>query len=76
MTNKLFTDEHEKAVISILLKNPGLYYSIPVRAHMMSSMPNQLLFREIELLNERQLVADLNLVFLGCKWLRQQHLVY
>lgn len=62
MTAKLFSDEHEIAVLSILLNNPELYYGTGVRSHMMSSVPNQILYREIELLNEKQLVPDIHMI--------------
>jgi replicative DNA helicase len=62
MENKLFSEEYEKAVLSTLLKNPELYYGTGVRFFMMSSTPHQTIYHEIELLNERQLVPDAQMV--------------
>lgn len=62
MVDKLFSTEHEVAVLSILLKEPDLYYGTGVRSFMMSSTANQLIYREIESLNERQLVPDVSMV--------------
>lgn len=59
---ELFTTEHETAVISTLLKNPELYYGTGVRFFMMSSIPHQLIYQEIEILNERQLVPDVQML--------------
>jgi replicative DNA helicase len=62
MKANLFSTEHELAVISTLLKNPELYYGTGVRYFMMSSVPNQIIYQEIEILNEKQLVPDIQMV--------------
>ena len=62
MVDKLFSTEHEIAVLSTLLKYPELYYGSDVRSFMMSSATSTAIFHEIELLNEKQLVADIYLV--------------
>jgi replicative DNA helicase len=62
MTEKLFSTEHEVSVLSVLLKYPELYYGTGVRFFMMSSLANQTIFQEIEILNEKQLVPDLQMV--------------
>jgi len=62
MADKLFSTDHEIAVLSTLLKYPDLYYGTDVRFFMMSSVPNQLIYQEIELLNDKQLVPDLQMV--------------
>jgi len=60
--DKLFSTEHEIAVISTLLKYPELYYGTGVRYFMMSALPHQVIYQEIEALNERQLVPDIQMV--------------
>jgi replicative DNA helicase len=62
LADKLFSTEHEIAVLSTLLKYPELYYGTGVRFFMMSSAPNQAIYHEIEVLNERQLVPDVQMV--------------
>lgn len=62
MTDTLFSDEHEIAVLSILLKHPDLYYGTGVRYFMMSSVPREVIYKEIEILNEKQLVPDIQMV--------------
>ena len=62
MAEKLFSTEHEIAVLSTLLKNPDLYYGTGVRYFMMSAVPHQVIYQEIEILNERQLVPDAQMV--------------
>lgn len=62
MVDKLFSTDHELAVLSILLKNPELYYGTGVRYFMMSATANQIIYQEIEILNEKQLVPDAQMV--------------
>lgn len=62
MADKLFSTEHEIAVLSTLLKNPELYFGTDVRYFMMSSVPHQVIYQEIEALNEKQLVPDAYMV--------------
>lgn len=62
MTTKLFSTDHEISVLSVLLNNPELYYGTGVRYFMMSSVPNQIIYQEIEILNEKQLVPDVQMV--------------
>lgn len=62
MTDKLFSAEYEIAVLSTLLKNPELYYGTGVRFFMMSAIPHQIIYQEIEILNEKQLVPDVKMV--------------
>ena len=62
MQNKLFSAEHEIAVLSTILKYPELYYGTDIRFFMMSSIPHQIIFQEIEALSEKQLVPDMFLV--------------
>jgi replicative DNA helicase len=62
VANKLFSTEHEIAVLSTLLKNPELYYGTGVRYFMMSAVPHQLIYQEIEILNDKQLVPDIQMV--------------
>lgn len=58
MADKLFSTDHEVAVLSTLLKYPDLYYGTGVRFFMMSAIPHQIIYQEIEVLNEKQLVPD------------------
>lgn len=62
MADKLFSTEHEVAVLSTLLKNPDLYYNTGVRYFMMSAIPHQVIYQEIEALVEKQLVPDVSMV--------------
>jgi replicative DNA helicase len=62
MSDKLFSTEHEIAVLSTILKNPDLYYGADIRFFMMSAVPHQLIYQEIEVLNSKQLVSDLQMV--------------
>lgn len=62
MANKLFSPEHEIAVISTLLKSPDLFYGAGVRFFMMDAVPHQVIYQEIEALNQRQLVPDVQMV--------------
>jgi len=62
MADKLFSTEHEVAVLSILLKYPELYYGTGIRFFMMSAVPHQVIYQEIEILNEKQLVPDVQMV--------------
>ena len=62
MTDKLFSPEPEVAVLSILLKHPELYYGTGIRSFMMSATPHQKIYQEIESLNDRQLVPDVQMV--------------
>lgn len=62
MTNKLFSYENELIVLSIILNNPSMYIGSGIRFFMFSSAQNQMIFQEIEALNERQLVADPQMV--------------
>lgn len=62
MADKLFSTEPEIATLSIFLKNPELYYGSDIRFFMMSSISHQLIFQEIESLNNKQLVPDVQLV--------------
>lgn len=54
--------EHEIAVLSTLLKTPDLYSGSGVRFFMMSAIPNQIIFQEIEILNSKSLVPDVQMV--------------
>lgn len=61
--NKLFSVESEIAVLSTILKNPGLVHSTDgLRYYMFSSSPHQALFEEFETLKEGQLLPDPTLV--------------
>jgi len=62
MTDKLFTTEHEIAVLNIILRFPELYYGTGVKFFMMSSVANQKIFEQIEILNDKQLVPDVQMV--------------
>lgn len=62
MQDKLFSTEHEIAVLSILLNNPELFTGADVRFFMMASVPHQLIYQEIETLNGKQLVPDCYMV--------------
>lgn len=62
MTDKLFSTDHEIAVLSTLLKYPDLYYGTGVRYFMMSATSHQVIYQEIESLNEKQLVPDVQMV--------------
>ena len=62
MADNLFSTEHEIKVLSILLKNPELYYGTGIRFFMMSSEATKTIYQEIEVLNEKQLVPDLQMV--------------
>lgn len=62
MTDALFSTEHEVKVISIILKNPDLYYGCGIRFFMMSASAHQVIFQEIETLIEKQLVPDSQMV--------------
>lgn len=62
MTDKIFSTEPEVAILSILLKNPDLYFGTDVRYFMFSSTPHQILYQEIEALNEKQLIADAHMI--------------
>jgi len=56
MQNKLFSSEHEIAVLSTILKYPELYYGTDIRFFMMSSIPHQIIFQEMtqHILKERK----------------------
>lgn len=62
MEDKLFSTEYEIAVLSILLRHPEMFYGTDVRFFMMSAVPHQLIYQEIEALNSRQLVPDMYMV--------------
>lgn len=62
MTDKLFSIEHEIAILSILLKNPEMYFGTGIRFFMMSARSHQVILQEIETLNEKQLVPNAHLV--------------
>lgn len=63
MSREIFQPEAEIAVLSILLKNPELYFELhSIKSDMFSSTPNKVLFETIgELLNQK-LVPELNLI--------------
>lgn len=62
MSDKLFSTEHEVAVLSIILKNPDLVYNSCARSFMMSSTAHQLIYRQIEELSENHSIPDIQLV--------------
>jgi replicative DNA helicase len=62
MSDKLFSYENELAVLSTVIKNPDFYFGCGVRFFMFSSSANQVIFQELESLNERQLIADAHLL--------------
>lgn len=62
MAGNLFSTEHEVAVLSTILKFPDLYYGAGVRFFMMSAVAHQIIYQEIEVLNEKQLVPDIQMI--------------
>lgn len=59
MAEKVFTNDAELAVLSILFKNPDSYYKLEgLRSFMFSSLPHQAIFKEIEEMAEKQIPAD------------------
>jgi replicative DNA helicase len=63
MSDTLFNQESEVAVLSILLKNPEKVFDLGgIRNFMFSSSPNKLLFSSIEDLRSQNLVPEFSLV--------------
>lgn len=61
--NKLFSPESEEAVISLVLKNPHLYYNANgLRSFMFSADPYINIYTEIESLSEKNQVPDATIV--------------
>lgn len=59
MAEKIFTNDAELAVLSILFKNPDSYYELEgLRSFMFASLPHQAIFKEIEAMSEKQIPAD------------------
>lgn len=62
--NKLFSEDSEIAVLSLLLKNPDLIHSIDgLKSGMFSSIPRMVIFQQIEELTDRGQTFDPSLVY-------------
>jgi len=62
-SSEMFPADSEIAVLSILLNNPDMVYSVvDLRPHMMSSMPNTALLETIIELSSQNLVPDPSLI--------------
>lgn len=63
MSDSLFQNDAETAVLSIVLQNPDAIHELQgLKNLMFSSKPNELLFTTVQELSEQGLVPDINLV--------------